>query len=193
MAGALVLFLLSSPILLLAAVAVAVTTGRPVLFRQKRAGLRGEPFTIVKFRTMTDMRDNDGKLLPDGDRLTRVGRVLRKTSIDELPELWNVLRGDMSLVGPRPLYENYLPYYRGIERARLDARPGITGLAQVSGRNLIPWDERLALDAEYVANVSLGLDMRILLKTAWMTVTGFGVSVDTLRAELSLDQERRET
>ena len=142
-----------------------LSEGRPVFFRQARPGLHGRPFTMLKFRTMTDARDHEGYLLPDAQRLTRLGRFLRSSSLDELPELWNVLRGDMSLVGPRPLLMSYLPYYTEREQKRHLVRPGITGLAQVSGRNLLGWDERLELDVQYVENGSLLLDLRILLQT----------------------------
>ena len=144
--------------------------GRPVIFRDERPGKDERVFEIFKFRTMTDARDSSGEFLPDAVRLTRLGRLLRKTSLDELPQLWNVIKGDMSLIGPRPLRVDYLPYYTEREQRRHDVRPGITGLAQVSGRNLLPWDERLDLDARYVETQSLWLDLRILLLTVWKVV-----------------------
>jgi lipopolysaccharide/colanic/teichoic acid biosynthesis glycosyltransferase len=140
--------------------------GSPVFFRQTRPGLRGEPFDMVKFRTMTDERGPDGQLLPDAERLTPFGRFLRSTSLDELPELWNVLKGDMSLVGPRPLLMEYLPLYTHEQARRHEVRPGITGWAQVNGRNTLSWEEKFALDVWYVDNCSLWLDIRIL----WLTV-----------------------
>ena len=140
--------------------------GSPVLFRQVRPGLYGKPFTMVKFRTMTDERGANGALLPDAQRLTAFGRFLRASSLDELPELWNVFQGDMSLVGPRPLLMEYLPLYTPEQARRHEARPGITGWAQVNGRNAISWQDKFALDIWYVDNQSFWLDMRIL----WMTV-----------------------
>jgi lipopolysaccharide/colanic/teichoic acid biosynthesis glycosyltransferase len=169
------LFLLS-PILLLVAAAVRVFIGSPVLFCQQRPGLRGRPFTIRKFRTMTDASDVGGKPLPDAVRLTRLGRLLRRTSLDELPELWNVLVGDMSLVGPRPLLMHYLPLYSAEQMRRHDVRPGITGWAQVNGRNAIGWERKFELDVWYVDHVSLGLDLRILALTAWRVVRAHGIS-----------------
>lgn len=140
--------------------------GSPVFFRQTRPGLHGRPFQMVKFRTMTDARGPDGKLLPDAERLTRLGRFLRAASLDELPELWNVLKGDMSLVGPRPLLMDYLPLYSPRQARRHEVRPGITGWAQVNGRNAISWEEKFELDVWYVDNRSLWLDVEIL----WLTV-----------------------
>ena len=156
---------LSLPLLLLAWV-VRLKLGRPVFFRQVRPGLYGQPFEMVKFRTMTDERGPDGGLLPDAMRLTPFGRWLRASSLDELPELWNVLKGDMSLVGPRPLLMEYLPLYSPEQARRHEVRPGITGWAQVNGRNAISWEEKFALDVWYVDNHSLWLDIKIL----WLTV-----------------------
>lgn len=150
---------------LLIAVAVLLALGHPVLFLQRRPGLHGKPFTIFKFRTMTEARDVAGNLLPDGARLTRFGRLLRKTSLDELPSLLNVLRGEMSLVGPRPLLMEYLGRYSAEQMRRHDVPPGVTGLAQVKGRNAIGWEERLALDVWYVDNWSFWLDLKILAAT----------------------------
>lgn len=157
---------LLSPILLLLALAVRARLGSPVLFRQIRPGLRACPFTILKFRTMRDARDSNGLPLPDGERLPPLGRFLRSTSLDELPELWNVLRGDMSLVGPRPLLTEYLPLYSERQARRHEVRPGITGWAQVNGRNSLGWNERFELDVEYVERYSLVMDARILALTA---------------------------
>lgn len=165
-----------SPLLLLVAVAVRVTMGAPVLFRQTRPGRRGRPFEVLKFRTMTDRRSADGALLPDADRLTSLGRLLRRTSLDELPELVNVVRGDMSLVGPRPLLEEYLDLYTPEQARRHDVRPGITGWAQVNGRNATTWDERFAHDAYYVDHRSMRLDLHILKRTVAQVLSGAGVT-----------------
>lgn len=158
--------LLLSPVLILLAVLVRRRLGSPVLFRQERPGRHGRPFMMVKFRTMTDARDAQGQLLPDAERLPPFGRWLRSTSLDELPELWNVLRGDMSLVGPRPLLMRYLPLYNERQRRRHEVRPGVTGWAQINGRNALGWEERFEMDVWYVDNQSLWLDARIL----WLTV-----------------------
>lgn len=152
--------------LLLLVYLVRSRLGSPVFFTQVRPGLNGKPFRMVKFRSMTDERSPDGELLPDADRLTRFGALLRSTSLDELPELWNVLKGEMSLVGPRPLLIEYLPLYTPEQARRHDVRPGITGWAQVNGRNAISWEEKFALDVWYVENQSLWLDIKIL----WLTV-----------------------
>ncbi len=158
--------ILLSPVLLILAVLVRVKLGSPVLFKQERPGRNEKIFTLCKFRTMTDEKDEKGNLLPDAVRLTKFGKFLRGTSLDELPELFNILKGDMSIVGPRPLLVSYLPYYSERERLRHSVRPGLTGLAQVSGRNYIDWDRRLAKDVEYVENLSFRMDMKVL----WMTV-----------------------
>lgn len=157
------------------ALAIRWKMGAPVLFRQVRPGLDERPFTLLKFRTMRNTKGADGKLLPAPQRITRLGLLLRKTSLDELPQLLNVLRGEMSFVGPRPLLETYLPYYRERERLRHSVRPGITGLAQVSGRNHLPWDERLELDARYSETMSLGLDARIVGQTLLKVLRREGV------------------
>lgn len=162
--SALALFILA-PLIVIIALLVNHRLGSPVLFKQVRAGLNGKPFTMYKFRTMLDSNGPDGKPLPDIDRMTRFGAVLRSTSIDELPELWNVLKGDMSLVGPRPLLMDYLPLYSEQQFKRHNVRPGITGWAQVNGRNHIPWDERFKMDVWYVENKGLILDLKILLLT----------------------------
>jgi sugar transferase EpsL len=146
------------------------------LFRQRRPGRHGVPFVLVKFRSMTDRYDRHGNSLPDGDRLTRFGRFLRSTSLDELPELWNVLVGDMSLVGPRPLLMEYLPRYTARQAVRHQVKPGITGLAQVSGRNGLDWERRFELDLYYVAHCSLSADLKILARTLWQVVARRGIS-----------------
>ncbi|HEY0158863.1 MAG TPA: sugar transferase [Thermoanaerobaculia bacterium] len=185
-----VLLVVLSPLIALLMVLVRVMLGSPVIFRQRRPGLHEQPFTIYKFRTMTDARGPDGQLLPDSKRLTRFGRWLRASSLDELPELWNVLEGTMSLVGPRPLLPEYLPYYRERERLRHTVRPGITGHAQVNGRNAAGWDERLEMDAWYVENWSPLLDLRILLATVKAVVNRKGVAIDPRSEMLDLNVER---
>lgn len=167
---------LLGPMLLVLAAAVLMAFGAPVAFSQDRPGLRGRIFRLHKFRTMTDARDVSGELLPDEQRLTRFGRFLRSTSLDELPEFWNVLRGDMSLVGPRPLLVEYLDRYTPEQARRHEVRPGITGLAQVSGRNELPWEERFKLDVWYVDNHSFWLDVRILVMTLWKAIAREGIS-----------------
>jgi sugar transferase EpsL len=147
-----------------------------LVFRQRRSGLHGEPFTLFKFRTMTGQRDASGNLLPDAERLTTLGHFLRSTSADELPELFNILRGDMSLVGPRPLYAHYLERYDERQRRRLEARPGITGWAVIQGRNLLTWEKKFAYDVWYVDNCSLQLDLRIIFRTIEKTIRREGIS-----------------
>ena len=151
-----------SPILAVLAVLVRVKLGSPVLFHQERPGRHEKIFKLYKFRSMTDEKDADGNLLPDEVRLTRFGKLLRSTSLDELPELFNILKGDMSLIGPRPLLVRYLPYYTEEERHRHDVRPGLTGLAQVNGRNALGWEDRFRYDLDYVNHISLGLDLKII-------------------------------
>lgn len=168
-----------SPILLVLAVLVRVKLGSPVLFRQERPGKDEKIFTLCKFRTMTDARDAQGELLPDKDRMTKFGKMLRATSLDELPELFNILKGDMSLIGPRPLLIKYLPLYNEEQKHRHDVRPGLTGLAQVSGRNAISWEERFALDVYYVRNLSFLLDMKILFQTVAVVLHHSGISSAT--------------
>ena len=174
--GAAAALVLLSPLLAVVWVLVRVRMGEPVLFRQVRPGLGGRPFTMLKFRTMTERRGPDGELSPDADRITALGRWLRRTSIDELPELWNVLVGDMSLVGPRPLLMEYLPLYTPRQARRNEVRPGLTGWAQVNGRNALSWDEKFELDTWYVEHRSTRLDLTILVRTARMVVSGHGVS-----------------
>ncbi len=173
---ALAAFGVTLPFQVAGAVAIRWTTGRPVLFRQRRAGRGGQVFTLYKFRTMSGTRGSDGGLLPDAERITGLGRWLRRTSIDELPQLWNVLKGEMSLVGPRPLLAEYVFRYDDFQRRRLEVKPGITGWAQIHGRNAISWEERFALDVWYVDHRSLGLDVKILWKTLWIALAGSGVS-----------------
>ena len=165
-----------SPVYVITAYKVKKNLGSPVLFRQTRPGLDGNPFEMIKFRTMKDDIDSDGNPLPDSERLTDFGKTLRNSSLDELPELWNVVKGDMSLVGPRPLLMEYLPLYSKEQARRHDVRPGITGYAQVNGRNAIGWDKKFELDTWYVDNQSLWLDIKILLKTVKKVVVKDGIS-----------------
>jgi sugar transferase EpsL len=165
-----------SPLLGVLAVLVRVKHGTPILFCQKRPGRHGQPFMLYKFRTMSDARDPQGRLLLDADRLTPLGRFLRGTSLDELPEFFNVLKGEMSLVGPRPLLMHYLDRYTPEQMRRHDVRPGITGWAQINGRNAITWPEKFALDVWYVDHLSFGLDVKIILLTVWKTLRREGIS-----------------
>ena len=165
-----------SPLLLVLACAIGFRMSRPVLFRQTRIGYRERPFTFLKFRTMTDARNSSGALLQDASRLTSLGRFLRTWSLDELPQLWNVFRGDMKFVGPRPLLPEYLPRYNAQQRRRHEVMPGITGWAQIHGRNKQSWEERLELDVWYVEHCSMWLDMRILALTVWKVIWREGIS-----------------
>ncbi|MCE9577128.1 MAG: sugar transferase [Deltaproteobacteria bacterium] len=174
--GAGVGLVVAAPIMAGVGVAIAANLGRPVLFRQVRPGKDGAPFRLVKFRTMRDATDRDGRPLPDHERLTPFGRWLRASSLDELPELWNVLRGDMSLVGPRPLLMQYLGRYSREQARRHEVRPGLTGWAQIHGRNAVEWNERLALDVWYVDHWSLALDLAILLRTITAVLRKDGIS-----------------
>lgn len=167
-----------SPVLAVMAYKVKKDLGSPVLFKQTRPGLNGKPFEMIKFRTMKDATDSDGNLLPDSERLTPFGQKLRSTSIDELPELWNVLKGDMSLVGPRPLLMEYLPLYNSEQARRHNVRPGLTGYAQVNGRNAISWEQKFALDTWYVDHQSLWLDFKILAKTVKQVLIKDGISAE---------------
>lgn len=184
--------LATAPVTLVIAVLVRLKLGSPVLFRQQRPGLNEEPFGMIKFRTMRDLQDDSGQMLPDSERLTPFGSALRRTSLDELPELLNVLRGDMSLVGPRPLLLRYTPFMTDEERRRYSVRPGITGWAQINGRNTTPWDDRLAMDVWYVDNQSLRLDVRILLATVGRVLGRSDVHPDAEAIMRNLDDERRE-
>lgn len=164
--------------MLIVALVIRFTMGSPVIFKQQRPGLHGNPFYVFKFRTMTDERDASGELLPDEDRLPKVGEVIRKLSLDELPQLFNVLKGDLSLVGPRPLLMEYLPLYNAEQARRHEVRPGITGWAQVNGRNAISWEERFKLDVWYVDNRSLWLDIKILIMTVGKVFKREGINQD---------------
>jgi sugar transferase EpsL len=165
-----------APIMVVVAVAILVTMGRPILFRQMRPGYRSRPFQLLKFRSMREDAGPDGLAVPVSERLTGLGSFLRRTSIDELPQLWNILHGDMSLVGPRPLVMEYLPWYTAEQARRHEVKPGLTGLAQINGRQLLDWDDRFKLDVWYVDNWSLGLDIRILGSTFMHVIRGRGVA-----------------
>jgi lipopolysaccharide/colanic/teichoic acid biosynthesis glycosyltransferase len=191
----LALTILAAPVVVPVAAVVALVVrrklGSPVLFRQRRIGLGNEPFTLVKFRSMTDERDDAGVLLPDAERLPPFGQWLRSTSLDELPELWNVVRGDMSLVGPRPLPVHYLPRYTPTELRRHEVRPGVTGWAQINGRNTSSWDDRLAMDVWYVDHRSVWRDLQILARTVFTVLRRSGISAEgeATMAELPADRQ----
>ena len=168
-----------SPVLLIVALLVRIKLGSPVIFKQKRPGLNEKIFTLYKFRTMTDAKDEQGNLLPDEIRLTKFGKLLRSTSLDELPELFNTLKGDMSIVGPRPLLVRYLPLYNEHQKHRHDVRPGFTGYAQCNGRNAISWEEKFDLDVYYTKNLTLFMDIKIIIKTVKVVLFREGISSDT--------------
>lgn len=168
--------ILLSPVLLAVAVLVRIKLGSPVIFHQQRPGYHGKVFGLCKFRSMTDERDEKGELLPDEVRLTKFGKALRSTSLDELPELWNILKGDMSLIGPRPLLVKYLPLYNDFQKQRHDVRPGLTGWAQVNGRNAISWEQRFEYDVEYVKNISFIMDLKILFQTVAVVFRHSGIN-----------------
>ncbi|WP_370760740.1 sugar transferase [Faecalibacillus intestinalis] len=180
-----------SPVLLITALLVRSKLGSPVIFKQERPGKNEKIFTLYKFRTMTDEKDEEGNLLPDEIRLTKFGKLLRSTSLDELPELFNILKGDMSIVGPRPLLVSYLPYYTEKEKHRHDVRPGLTGLAQVKGRNYIAWDERFKIDVEYVENLSFVLDIKIIFETVLIVLKKSDIATDTRTVESNFAEERK--
>ena len=176
---ALLALIVLSPVFLIVAVWVRLKLGSPIIFKQERPGLHEKIFRMYKFRTMTDARDENGELLPDNVRLTKFGKILRSTSLDELPELWNILKGDMSIVGPRPLLVKYLPLYSEEQRHRHDVKPGFTGLAQVNGRNSISWDEKFKWDIKYVEDVSFLQDLKIILNTVKVVFKRDGITSDT--------------
>ena len=179
-----------SPVLLITAMLVRIKLGSPIVFRQVRPGMREKLFCLYKFRSMTNEKGEDGRLLPDTQRLTRFGKFLRASSLDELPELVNIIKGEMSIVGPRPLSIYYLPHYSENQRKRQNVRPGLTGLAQVNGRNLVKWDQRLAYDVEYVKKITFMVDLKIVLMTFEKVVKHSDVAVDTDTVETYLDKER---
>ena len=182
--------ILLSPMYLILAILIKIKLGSPVIFRQERPGKDEKIFTLCKFRTMTDERDENGQLLPDHVRLTKFGKTLRSTSVDELPELWNIFKGDMSFIGPRPLLVSYLPYYTDEERIRHSVRPGLTGLAQASGRNYLDWDRRLQKDVEYVKNLSLAMDLKVIFMTIKVVLIKEDVAEDTNFVEGNLAEIR---
>lgn len=187
--GGLIVF---APIMLAVAIGVRITMGGPVLFRQKRPGLNQQPFYILKFRSMRNGHDDHGRLLSDGDRLTKFGTFIREYSLDELPQLINILKGEMSIIGPRPLLYDYFPYYTQTEMRRHEVKPGVSGLAQVNGRNNVNWDDRLAMDVWYVDHWSVWLDIQIIFRTVRMVIRREGVTQDGHATFLRLDDARRE-
>lgn len=188
----LIILIVLSPIFILLVLIVRFKLGSPVIFKQERPGLKEKTFTIYKFRTMTDERDNKGVLLHDSKRLTKFGKLLRKTSLDELPELINIVKGDMSLVGPRPLLTRYLPYYNEEERVRHSVRPGLTGLSQINGRNNLGWNDRLAKDVEYTNNISFLGDIKILSQTVIKVLKRSDIATGEELIIRSLDIERNQ-
>jgi len=179
-----------SPVLMIVGVLVRVKLGSPILFKQKRPGLNEKIFTMYKFRTMTDEKDEDGELLPDSVRLTKFGRMLRSTSLDELPELFNILKGDMSIIGPRPLAVQYLPYYTETERMRHSVRPGLSGLAQINGRNTATWEERFNFDVKYVNEITFFGDLKIIIQTVLKTIHRSDIGERGVNAPLDFDKYR---
>lgn len=188
----LTILIVLSPLLLVLCILVRSKLGSPIFFKQERPGLHEKIFTMYKFRTMTDKRDAEGNLLPDKDRLTKFGKLLRATSLDELPEFFNILKGDMSFIGPRPLLVSYLPYYTETEALRHTVRPGLTGLAQVSGRNFLDWDRRLTKDVEYVKGLSFQMDLKVLFLTVKVVFDRSDVAEDTSQAEGNFARIRQE-
>lgn len=183
--------LILSPIIIIFTILLLIANNGKPFFLQKRPGKNKKIFNIIKFKTMTDKKDSNGKLLPDSDRITSIGTFVRKASIDEIPQLFNVLKGDMSIIGPRPLLPQYLPYYTAEEQKRHNVKPGITGLAQVNGRNFLDWIPRLKLDVEYVNTVSLKVDFSILIKTIYKVVASKDISVDATKSQPYLDELRK--
>ena len=180
-----------SPVFLIVAILVRIKLGSPVFFKQERPGKDEKIFKLYKFRSMSDKKDENGKLLPDKERLTRFGKILRSTSLDELPELFNILKGDMSLIGPRPLAVSYLPYYNEKEKHRHDVRPGLTGLAQINGRNALNWEERFKYDIEYVNNITFMTDIKIFFKTFIKVLKKEDVVVRGTGNTIDFDEYRR--
>ena len=189
----LIAIIITLPIFLIVGILILIFIGQPAIFRQKRPGKNEKIFTMYKFRTMTNKKDEDGNLLPDELRLTKLGKFLRKTSLDEIPEFINILKGDMSFVGPRPLLVEYLPYYTEEEHPRHDVRPGLTGLAQVSGRNLLNWDDRFKKDIEYVNNITFKNDLKIAFKTILIVLKKEGINSKKTVTMTSLIDERKKS
>ena len=188
----LIAIVIISPVFLIVAILVRIKLGRPVFFKQERPGKNEKLFKLYKFRSMTDEKDEEGILLPDSVRLTSFGRTLRSTSLDELPELFNILKGDMSIVGPRPLAVKYIPYYNEEEKKRHTVLPGLTGLAQVHGRNATTWEDRFSYDIEYVQNISFLLDVRILIETIKVVFTRKGIGERGIDSPIDFDEYRKE-
>ena len=182
-----------SPLMIILAVLIKIKLGSPVIFKQERPGKNEKIFTLYKFRTMTDKRDENGKLLPDIERLTKFGRILRSTSLDELPEFVNILKGDMSLIGPRPLAVCYLPYYNETEKHRHDVRPGLTGLAQINGRNVLSWEEKFSYDIEYINDIRFLKDVKIFFLTIIKVFKREGVQVRGKGQSMDFDKYRKYT
>ena len=189
--AAIIMLLLLLPLLLILVLVLAYSNKGTPFFVQKRPGKNEKIFSIIKLKTMNDEKDSNGILLPDAERLTTIGKIIRKTSLDEVPQLLNVVKGDMSFIGPRPLLVRYLPYYTALEKNRHSVRPGITGLAQVSGRNMLQWDDRLAKDIYYVQNLSFIGDMKIIIKTIKNVLNSKGVVIDPNSLLKDLDEERK--
>ena len=187
----LIAIIITLPIFIIIGILVLILIGKPAIFRQKRPGKNEKIFTMYKFRTMSNKKDESGNLLPDELRLTKLGKFLRKTSLDEIPEFINILKGDMSFVGPRPLLVEYLPYYTEEEHHRHDVRPGLTGLAQISGRNLLNWDDKFRKDIEYVKNVTFIKDFKIVLKTFYTVIKREGINNQNSTTMISLESERK--
>lgn len=187
----LIALIVLSPVMLIVAILVRIKLGSPVIFKQERPGKDGKIFKLYKFRSMSDKKDENGNLLPDSERLTKFGKILRATSLDELPEFVNILKGEMSLIGPRPLAVCYLPYYNEKEKHRHDVRPGLTGLAQINGRNALNWDDRFAFDIEYVENITFMNDLKILLKTVLKVLKRDGVVVSGTGTTIDFDEYRK--
>jgi len=187
----LIAIIILSPVYLVLSILVLIFMGWPILFKQPRPGKNEKLFNMYKFRTMTNKKDKDGQLLPDEQRLSKFGKFLRKTSLDELPEIFCILNGSMSFVGPRPLLVKYLPYYTKEEHHRHDVRPGLTGWAQANGRNLVNWDDRFKLDLEYVNNISLKMDIKVILKTISVVLKREGITDGKTETMTFLDEERK--
>lgn len=186
----LIALIVLSPLMLIIGLLVRIKLGKPIIFKQKRPGKDEKTFTLYKFRTMTDEKDQNGNLLPDAERLTKFGKTLRSTSLDELPELWNILKGEMAIVGPRPLLIEYLPYYTEEERHRHDVRPGLTGLAQISGRNTTEWSKRFKIDEDYINNITLNEDIYIIFYTIKKVIKKDNILVGEEHIMSNLDVER---
>ena len=189
----LISLIILSPVMLIVAILVRIKLGSPVIFKQERPGKNEKIFTLYKFRSMSDKKDENGNLLPDTARLTKFGKILRSTSLDELPELVNILKGDMSLIGPRPLLVRYLPFYTQEERHRHDVRPGLTGLAQINGRNTLTWEQRFEYDLKYVNNITFINDLKILFKTFFKVLKREDIVIEETGTIMDLDQYRQKS